>query len=81
MLPEDIVTAVANKQFHIWPLSIVDQGIELLTGLPTGEANEEGNYPEGTVHHIVQARLLQLAQDLKAFGDSKHDSESDEEDE
>jgi lon-related putative ATP-dependent protease len=81
MLPEDIVTAVANKQFHIWPLSIVDEGIELLTGLPAGEADEVGNYPEGTVHHIVQARLLQLAQDLKAFGDGKHDSDSDEEDE
>jgi predicted ATP-dependent protease len=81
MLPEDVVTAVANKQFHIWPLSTVDEGIELLTGLPAGEADKEGNYPKGTVHHIVQARLLKLAQDLKAFGDSKHDSDSDEEDE
>lgn len=81
MLPEDIVTAVANKQFHVWPISSVDEGIELLTGMPAGEADEEGNYPEGTVHHVVQAHLLQMAQDLKAFGDNKQDDDDDDDDE
>jgi lon-related putative ATP-dependent protease len=81
MLPEDVVTAVANKQFYIWPISTIDEGIELLLGVPAGTADKEGNYPEGTVHYLVQKHLLQLAQDLKAFGDSKHDDDSDDEEE
>ncbi|MCB0000861.1 MAG: hypothetical protein KDE56_34090, partial [Anaerolineales bacterium] len=65
MLPEDVVTAVAHNQFHIWPVSTIDEGIELLTGIPAGTANNEGDYPEGTVHHLVQKQLLKMAHDLK----------------
>ncbi len=79
MLPEDVVTAVANDQFHIWSIRSIDEGIELLTDVAAGTANDEGTYPEGTVHHLVQKRLLNLAQDLKAFGDNKQDEEEEEE--
>ena len=79
MLPEDVVTAVAQNQFHIWSIHKIDEGIELLTGVAAGAANTEGYYPEGTVHHLVQKRLLSIAQDLKAFGDSKQDDEDEEE--
>jgi predicted ATP-dependent protease len=78
MVHEDVVTAVAAGQFHIWPVRTIDEGIEILTGVPAGQANDEGEFPEGTIHHVVQQRLLQLARDLKSFGDS---SDSDDEDE
>lgn len=68
MLDDDVVKAVTDGQFHIWPIRTIDEGIELLTGVPAGEQAEDGSYPEGTVHHAVQTRLLQLAEDLKAFG-------------
>ncbi|MCB9419591.1 MAG: AAA family ATPase [Ardenticatenaceae bacterium] len=68
MLAEEVVTAVTQKQFHIWPIRTIDEGIELLTSIPAGEQAENGIYPEGTIHHAVQDRLLQLAEDLKAFG-------------
>jgi predicted ATP-dependent protease len=76
MLHEDVVTAVAAQQFYIWPVYTIDEGIEILTGIPAGVADEQGNFPTGTIHHAVQQRLLQLARDLKSFGDG-----SDEEDE
>jgi predicted ATP-dependent protease len=79
MLHEDVVTAVAADQFHIWPITTIDEGIELLTGIPAGEADAEGEYPEGTIHQLVHARLLQLARDLKGFGDHKDEDEDDEE--
>lgn len=70
MLHEDVVTAVAEGKFHIWPITTIDQGIELLTGVPAGERNGDGSYPAGTVHHAVQTRLRQLAEELSNFGDS-----------
>jgi len=71
MLREDIVEAVAQGQFHIWPVRKVDEGIELLTGIPAGERDSEGNYPAGTVHYAVQTRLRQLAEELQSFGEDE----------
>jgi len=68
MLDDDVVTAVTENKFRVWPIRTIDEGIELLTGVPAGERQEDGSYPEGTIHHAVQTRLLQLAEDLKAFG-------------
>jgi len=71
MVHEDVVTAVTEGRFHIWPVRTIDEGIELLTGIPAGELDAEGLYPEGTVHYAVQNRLLELAEDLKAFGNGE----------
>ncbi len=80
MLAEDIITAVADGQFHIWPVTTINEGIELLTGIAAGEMDEDGDYPERTIHAMVQDRLSQLAQDLKSSGDDK-DSDKEEEEE
>lgn len=69
MLAEEVVTAVAAGKFHVWCISTIEEGIELLTGVPAGARDKAGHYPPGTVHHAVQARLQQLAQDLSKFGD------------
>lgn len=71
MLDEAVVKAVETGQFHIWPIRTIDEGIELLTGVAAGEMRDDGRYPEGTIHHAVQNRLLQLAEDLKAFGNGE----------
>jgi hypothetical protein len=42
-------------------VATIDQGITLLTGIAAGERNEEGDYPEGTVNHLVEWRLKQMA--------------------
>ncbi|MDX1613436.1 MAG: AAA family ATPase [Candidatus Promineifilaceae bacterium] len=81
MLREDIVSAVKTGQFHVWAIDNVDQGLELLTGQAAGQADAQGLYPLGTVHHTVQQRLLGLARDLKRFGDQDEEDEGEEEDE
>jgi predicted ATP-dependent protease len=63
VLRRDVVQAVQGGEFHIYAVQTVDQGIELLTGVPAGEADEEGNYPEGTVNYLVQQKLLQMAEE------------------
>lgn len=71
MLHEDVVTAVAENKFHIWPIITVDEGVELLMGTPAGVRNSDGSYPAGTLHHAVQTRLRRLAEELSNFGDNE----------
>jgi lon-related putative ATP-dependent protease len=74
MLREDVVQAVADGLFHIWPVSTIDEGIELLSGIPAGKPDGNGEYPAGTVHYAVKKRLHELATELKSFGDHHDDS-------
>jgi lon-related putative ATP-dependent protease len=67
MLRQDVVEAVAAGKFHIYPVETIDQGIEILTGLPAGERDEAGNYPEGSFNQRVEARLAALADRWQAF--------------
>ncbi|RMF77433.1 MAG: ATP-binding protein, partial [Nitrospirae bacterium] len=67
MLRHDVVEAVAAGRFHIYPVATVDQGIELLTGVPAGERGEDGAYPEGTVNQRVEQRLAELAEIRASF--------------
>jgi predicted ATP-dependent protease len=68
MLREDVVEAVAAGQFHIYPVSSVDEGIAILTGLPAGERGPDGRYAEGTVNRRVDDALRGLAVRLRNFG-------------
>lgn len=67
MLRQDVVEAVAAGKFQIYPVETIDQGIEILTGLPAGERDEAGNYPEGSLNQRVEARLAALADKWRAF--------------
>jgi hypothetical protein len=67
MLREDVVEAVRQGQFSIYPVRTIDEGIALLTGVPAGEAGEGGAYPEGTVNFLVQKRLKEFAEQAKSF--------------
>lgn len=68
MLREDVVEAVRAGRFHVWAVSHVDQGIELLMGRPAGERAADGSFPDGTVHRRVQDRLRQYAERAREFG-------------
>jgi predicted ATP-dependent protease len=67
MLREDVLDAVANKKFHIWPIARVEQGVELLTGIPAGTRNGSGAFEDGTVFARVDERLRDMARVMKDF--------------
>lgn len=67
ILNDPVVDAVRDGKFHIWAVDTVDQGIEVLTGVPAGEEKPEGGYPKGTVHFLVEKRLQELAEAAKEF--------------
>ncbi|HET9589735.1 MAG TPA: ATP-binding protein [Anaerolineales bacterium] len=77
MLREDVVQAVKDGKFHVYPVSTIDEGIELLTGVEAGQKNAEGQYPRDTVNFAVQARLRELAERVQAF--SNHNKAEKEE--
>ncbi len=68
MLKREVREAVDRGEFHIWAVAGVDEGIEILTGLPAGERSADGRWPEGTINHLVDRRLLKMAETLRRFG-------------
>jgi predicted ATP-dependent protease len=74
MLREDVVEAATAGQFRIWPVSHVDQGIELLTGVAAGKANRNGIYPEGSINRRVVERLRDFAEKRRQAGKGANNS-------
>ena len=67
MLAPRVVEAVRDGRFHVYPVRTVDEGLELLTGMPAGERRPDGTYPEGTVNRRVTDRLAEMAERRQAF--------------
>jgi predicted ATP-dependent protease len=67
VLDAEVVDAVKDGRFHVWAVDHVDQGIEILTGIPAGERDEEGLYPENTMNYFVEERLEELSRGLKEY--------------
>jgi len=61
MLKEEVIEAVSKGEFHIYAISNVDEGIEILTKIPAGEKDKNGQYPKGTINYLIQQRLKSLA--------------------
>ncbi len=61
MLREDIVNAVAEHQFTIYPIHHIDEAVELMTGMQAGECDTEGHYSLGSFYHKIEARLMKFA--------------------
>lgn len=67
MLSHAVVAAARAGQFHIWAVHTIDEGIEILTGLPAGTPSEDGTFPPNTIHHLVQTRLQTFAAAARRF--------------
>lgn len=72
MLREDVLEAVENGQFSIYAIDDVDDGIELLTGIPAGKADRRGRFPKGSVNYMVQQSLEEYYRDYVKFAKETH---------
>ena len=68
MLKQGVIDAVKEGKFHIWAISTIEEGIELLTGLEAGTLQSDGTYPEGTVFRKVDERLAELGDIVRRLG-------------
>jgi len=80
MLKKEIIEAVKNKKFHIYPIKTIDDGIEILTGIDAGKRNANGKFRKGTINELVDSKLRELAINQKQFGktQAKKDNNNDE---
>jgi lon-related putative ATP-dependent protease len=65
MLRDDVVQAVRDGHFHVWAVSTVDEGIEILSGRAAGERGADGVFPEGSFNAAVEAALARNVQRLR----------------
>ncbi len=81
MLKQAVRDAAAEGKFHIYAVTTVDDVTALLTGMPAGEADAQGKFPEESFNHNVAARLAELAELRHEFGKPSSDSDSDDKEE
>ena len=66
-LPDEIIESVKNGDFHIYAINTIDEGIELLTGVPAGKKNKDGTFPAGSINYLVYEKLKSYAEKSKIF--------------
>jgi len=75
MLRKDVVQAVKEGKFHIYPVRTIDQGIEILTGVEAGDRLEDGRFKEGTVNDLVDKKLQELGKKIREYEGGKEEAE------
>jgi len=72
MLNSEVIEAVENGKFHIYAVQNIDEGIEILSGVPAGKKDKQGNYAKGTIYYLVEQKLKKYS---KSYIEIKKDSE------
>jgi predicted ATP-dependent protease len=65
MLKREVTEAVEQGKFHIYTIDTIEDGIEIFTGMPSGDLKPDGTYPEGTFNHMVTKKLQALSEAQK----------------
>ncbi len=63
-LNDEVIKAVKDGEFHIYAIKTIDDGIELLTGVPAGKKNKNGEYTVGTVNYLVNEKLKKYSENV-----------------
>ena len=67
-LKDEVVQAVKDGMFHIYPVTTIDQGVEILTGVAAGEYDKEKRcYEKGSINYLVQKKLKHYAEKALEF--------------
>ncbi|MDH5187998.1 MAG: AAA family ATPase [Rhodospirillaceae bacterium] len=62
MLRQDVIEAAKSGKFNIYAIATIDDGMEILTGVPAGSWDEKmKSYSIGSVNHAVESQLKTFA--------------------
>ena len=78
MLRNDVVEAVEEQNFFIYPVTHIDEGIEILTGVSAGERLEDGSYPEGTINGLAVEQLKSMTEKQKQLSENTNNKNPEE---
>ncbi|MCG6976433.1 MAG: AAA family ATPase [Acidiferrobacterales bacterium] len=73
MLRKDVVDAVDQGKFHIHAVDTIDEGIEILTGVPAGERDNKGDYPPESLNYSVEQKLAVMAEHAHEHEEKEND--------
>ena len=48
------------KKFHIYAVSTIEEGIEVLTGVPAGTKDKDNHFPAGTINYLVYEKFKEI---------------------
>ena len=60
-LNDDVINSVKKGEFHIYAINTIEEGIEILTGVPAGKKDKFGKFPAGTINYLVNEKLMKYA--------------------
>jgi len=76
MLKKEVISAMDQGKFSVTAVDSVDEAMELLTGIPAGERDEEGNYPADSINGRVEISLVAFAINLQGFNIEEEEEEN-----
>jgi len=65
MLKDEVIEAVKNNQFHIYAVTKIEEGIELLTGVKAGEKDIYGEYEKDSIFYLANNKINEFNKVLK----------------
>jgi predicted ATP-dependent protease len=71
VLRKDVVEAVCNGKFHIYPVKTIDEGIRVLTGVDAGDMKKDYTYPKKSVNGMIMAKLEDMGEEIKKYPPKK----------
>ncbi|NLG31964.1 MAG: AAA family ATPase, partial [Syntrophomonadaceae bacterium] len=74
MLDEEVIEAVKNKKFNVWAVTHIDEGLEILTGMPAGKKEDNGKFTPGSIHDRIDRKLEQWMSRLRMLPDKPANS-------
>lgn len=72
MLKQEVVQAVKEGKFHVWSISTIDEGIEILMGRPAGKQLKDGSFSKKSIHYLVDSRIEELNKNMKRYSNTKN---------
>ena len=60
-LSDEIIDSVRKGKFHVYAVSTIDEGIEILTGVPAGKKDKNGKFPLGTINYLAHEKLKKFS--------------------
>jgi len=76
MLKDEVIEAVSEGKFHIYPVKSIDEGIEILTDMTVGTKAEDGSYPENTIYNRVQKKIEKFARIAEEFDEAEQEQKA-----
>jgi len=80
MLKKDVIDAVKEGKFFIYPIGRVEEGLEIITGMQAGDLRDDGTYPEGTINYLVVKRLTEISEALEKKKEKEEEKEEKQKD-